>query len=521
MILGEFHRSGKPGNRKSRRRQNMMSHRNVKVVNAIFLGSSGGIAYLSVIFTFALLLFATSCSDSEKTMDKKVQDVPAAQPMIFNPEEGILTALMDNSVTSYFILQGQPLGFEYEMLKLFADENNLELRIKVINQVDKILDSLAAGSGHLVAANLSISQDRMKKVSFSNPLFRTRQVLVQRLPANTRGLTSDQIKSMLVQDRLDLDARQVVVRKNSSYELMLKNLMAETGIEVDLQYSSGDLATEQLIELVANEKIEFTICDENKAIIFQTYYDNIDICTPMSLSQPIAWAVNKESDQLLVMLNDWIKKRKGSLEFNMIRKRYFERNRSLERRINEGYEFVKEGNISEYDSIIKRYASRINWDWRLLTAQIYRESRFDTRARSWKGATGLMQVMPATGRSYGLTAAELYNAQKNLRAGTAHLIMLQDLWQNRLTDSTEIVRFTLGSYNVGHGHVEDAIRLAEKYNLKKDVWDGNVAEMLLKKSIPKYYQDPVVRYGYCRGREPVRYVENILKDYELYKQFTE
>ncbi|MCK5209475.1 MAG: lytic transglycosylase F, partial [Cyclobacteriaceae bacterium] len=87
--------------------------------------------------------------------------------------------------------------------------------------------------------------------------------------------------------------------------------------------------------------------------------------------------------------------------------------------------------------------------------------------------------------------------------------------------SLEIIKFTLGSYNVGLGHVQDAIRLAEKYNVNTKKWDDNVAQMLLNKSIPKYYKDPVVKYGYCRGKEPVNYVKTIFKNYELYCQFTD
>jgi membrane-bound lytic murein transglycosylase F len=434
--------------------------------------------------------------------------------------EGTLTALMDNSVTSYFIYQGQPLGYEYEMLELFAKENNLTLKIKIIDQVDHILDSLTEGKGDLVAANLSISEGRKQIVNFSPPLFRTRQVLVQRLPDDHQKMTREEIENSLIRDRLDLDHKDVFVRTNSSYELILKNLISETGIDVGIQHANGDMATEQLIEMVSEGEIDYTICDENKAIIFLAYYDNIDIATPMSLSQPIAWAINKHAIELDSILNGWINKRKGSLEFNMITNRYFEMTRREQRFVAKEYDYIKKGNISDYDGIIKKYASSLNWDWRLLTAQIYKESRFDPNTRSWRGAVGLMQLMPKTAKSYGIQPNELLKPEKNIAAGTMHIKMLENQWKEILSDSLEVIKFTLGSYNVGKGHVEDAIRLAEKYGLARDKWDDNVAQMLLNKSIPKYYKDPVVIYGYCRGREPVSYVETILEDYQLYTQFT-
>lgn len=476
---------------------------------------------LTLALCLSLLFFGCENNQSknakEKSNSTKGSDINSNG---YTKSEGTLTVLMDNSLTSYFIYQGQPMGYEYEMLALFAEENDLKLEIKIIDQVDHILDSLVAEAGDLVAANLSISHERMQIVNFSEPLFRTRQVLVQRLPDDFKKMTRDEIENNLIRDRLDLEGKKVVVRKNSSYELILKNLIAETGIDVGIQYGSGDLTTEQLIDMVSNSEIDYTICDENKAAIFQAYYDNIDITTPMSLSQPIAWALNKNANKLDSTLNSWINRRSGSLEFNMITNRYFEVNRRQERFVENEYDYIKKGTISDYDDIIKRYASVLNWDWKLLTAQIYKESKFNPTTRSWRGAVGLMQLMPRTAKSYGISQNELVIPEKNIEAGTMHLNMLENQWKEILNDSLEVIKFTLGSYNVGQGHVEDAIRLAEKYGLATDKWDDNVAQMLINKSIPKYYKDPVVNYGYCRGKEPVNYVETILQDYELYRQFT-
>lgn len=456
----------------------------------------------------------SSEKDENYTKKPKV-DIPP-----YTKNNGVLTVLMDNSLSSYFIYQGQPMGYEYEMLALFAKENDLALEIKIIGQVENILDSLLAGKGDMVAANLSISSERMEKVAFTDPLFRTKQVLVQRLPDDIQKLTRDEIEKSLIRDRLDLESKDVMVRKNSSYELILNNLVAETGLELTINFASGDLVTEHLIDMVSTKEIDFTICDQNKAEIFNAYYDNIDIQTPMSLSQPIAWAVNKESAELLSSLNSWINKRKGSLEFNMINNRYFEMTKRKERLITKEYDYVKEGIISDYDELIKKYSAELNWDWRLLTALIYQESMFNPNTKSWRGATGLMQLMPRTAKSYGIQPEELVVPEKNITAGTQHLVMLENHWKNELTDSLEIIKFTLGSYNVGLGHVQDAIRLAEKYNANTKKWNDNVAQMLLNKSIPKYYKDSVVKYGYCRGQEPVNYVKSIFKNYELYCQFT-
>ncbi len=477
--------------------------------------------YILIPILFFLTPFVESCKQNTSSQEADNQKVISNESIpLFTREEGVLTVLMDNSFTSYYIYQGVAMGYEYEMLELFAKENDLKLNIKIIGQVENILDSLNAGKGDLVAANLTISKGRMDQVAFTEPLFRTKQILVQRLPDNKQKMTKDDIEKSLVRDRLDLAGKNVMIRKNSSFELMLHNLISETGIDFSIDYSPGDLVTEHLIEMVSNKEIDFTVCDLNKAEIFNAYYNNIDIQTPMSLSQPIAWAVNKESTALLSTLNSWIDKRFGSLEFNMINNKYFEITKRKEKLISKEYKYMKEGKISDYDELMKKYAATINWDWRLLTSQMYKESKFDPNTKSWRGARGLMQLMPRTAQSYGVQANELNDPEKNIRAGTKHIAMLERLWKAELLDSVELIKFTLGSYNVGQGHVEDAMRLAKKYDLNPSIWDDNVALMLLNKSIPKYYKDPVVKYGYCRGKEPVNYVESILDNFELYKQFT-
>ena len=469
-----------------------------------------------------ILVGYSSCNQDKQAQTAENQTIKTNKSIPnYTLKEGVLTVLMDNSLTSYFIFQGEAMGYEYEMLKLFAEENNLKLDVKIINQVENILDSLTVGKGDLAAANLAITKNRMEQVAFTESLFRTKQILVQRLPENVATLTRDQIEGNLVRDRLDLADESVMVRKNSSYELTLQNLISETGLNVTIEYGPGDLVTEHLIDMVSSGTIDYTICDQNKAELFKALHENIDIITPMTLNQPIAWAVNKESTELLDQLNDWIANRIGSLEYNMINNRYFEMNRRKEKLLSKEYDLVKQGKISEYDAIIKRYATTLNWDWRLLTAQIYKESHFNPKTRSWRGAIGLMQLLPRTANSYGVSKNELTEPEKNIMAGTKHLKMLEDHWKSSLTDSMEIVKFTLGAYNVGHGHVEDAINLAKKHDLDPKKWDDNVAQMLLNKSIPKYYKDPVVKYGYCRGREPVNYVTTIFENYELYRQFTD
>ena len=172
------------------------------------------------------------------------------------------------------------------------------------------------------------------------------------------------------------------------------------------------------------------------------------------------------------------------------------------------------------DILLKNYAETIDWDWRLLAALINKESKFNPYVESPFGAIGLMQVLPTTAERFGVSKEELKIPEKNLQAGTRFLGWLEKYWDRKLTDSTDEIKFILASYNAGLGHVIDARNLADKYGANPDSWE-DVSFYLLKKSERKYYTDPVVKSGYCRGLEPVNYVIKILEYYQLYFNFTD
>ncbi|MDE6120794.1 MAG: transglycosylase SLT domain-containing protein, partial [Muribaculaceae bacterium] len=147
-------------------------------------------------------------------------------------------------------------------------------------------------------------------------------------------------------------------------------------------------------------------------------------------------------------------------------------------------------------------------------AQAYQESKFKPNARSWVGARGLMQIMPATARGYRTPVSKLNNPETSVKVASALINDLDGYLKKYVPNDKERVKFVIAAYNVGIAHVYDAIRLAQKYGLDPAVWDNNVEKAILMKMNPKYYNDPVVRHGYCRGTETVDYVEKITNFYE-------
>ena len=165
--------------------------------------------------------------------------------------------------------------------------------------------------------------------------------------------------------------------------------------------------------------------------------------------------------------------------------------------------------------MIRKESERIGWDWRLLASVIYQESRFNPDAVSWAGAFGLMQLMPITAGSYGITLDS--PPEDQIRAGASFLKWLDNRFDELITDPDERIKFVLASYNIGLGHIQDARRLAERYESDPNIWFGSVDKWLLKKAEPEYYTDQVVRHGFARGVETYNFVRDIMDRYEHYK----
>ena len=429
--------------------------------------------------------------------------------------EGKIRAVTNVNQTSYFIYKGEPMGFHFELLKKFADQQELELEIIPSNDIDEALEYLQTGAADLVAIGLSVSADRKEMMRFTEPLIQATQVLVQRRPAGWNRMTADEIAEKLVINQLDLAGKTIYVQKGSSYAQRLYNLERESGMDIGVIEVPFD--AEELARQVARGEIEYTVCDDYMLNIIGSLYPELDLSTPVSFPLNIAWSVRKDgTDGLVAELNRWIKGFKTTREYARLEKKYFSGSRPASIAGSEYFATNGGGKVSPFDDIIKKCSESIGWDWRLVAALIYQESRFNPSVISPRGAYGLMQVMPETGQHFGLDVT--HSVENNILAGISYIRMLDGLFDNWVSDPDERVKFILASYNAGHGHVIDAIKLAEKNGLDTGKWEDNVSLFLERKSDPAFYDDPVVRNGRLKqGVEVNAYVADILKRYEHYR----
>lgn len=431
-------------------------------------------------------------------------------------KSGKLRALTVYSATSYFLYKGRPMGYEFELLERFATYLDVDLEIVVVDNINELFEKLNNGEGDIVAHGLTITSDRKEDVSFTDHLYLTKQVLVQKKPDNWRTMPWEKLKNALVQDPIDLLGDTISVRGMSSYKERIYNLSEELGGTIHINILSGKMSTDEIIERVAQGEIRYTISDDNIASVMATFYPILDVKVPVSFSQRIAWATRHDSQDLLNATNNWLEQIKRKIDFNVIYNKYYKNKKYFRRRIKSNFYSLNKQQISPYDGLIKKYSKSLNWDWRLVASQVYQESKFDPRVSSWAKASGLMQLMPNTAKELGVTNRS--DPEQSIKGGTKYL---KQLWKRfeHITDSIQRTKFTMASYNSGLYHVIDAQNLAEIEGLKKDVWDDHVETIILKLSEPKYYNHPIVKYGYVRGLEPYNYVKQIFERYQHYIQF--
>lgn len=466
----------------------------------------------------ALFLFISCSSQTEQISDNNSDSYQ--DPIDFDlekiKERGSLIAVVDNSTTSYFIYRGKPMGYEYELLTRLSKSLGVDLEVVLTPNMEKAFDMLNKGEADIMAYHLTITRERSQKVAFTAPHNTVRQVLVQRKPDNWRDLKIHQIDASLIRNPIDLAGETVYVRKGSSFAERLNNLSDEIGADINMKEIEGDVDTENLINQVAAGEIEYTVADEDVAMINASYNADLDVKTDISFPQQIAWAVRKNAVSLKESVDEWLEQMKRKPDFYVIYDKYYKSSKSQRIRAASDYSSISKGKISPYDDVIIEAAEELDIDWLMLASIIFQESKFDPKVESWAGAKGLMQITSNVIEEYNVE--DVYNPEENIWAVVKHLQWLMNYWEEDIIDPNERLKFILGAYNVGQGHVRDAMNLAKKFKKNPSNWE-DVSKYLLLKSKPEYYNDPVVNYGYCRGSEPVNYVKQIINRYDQYKLF--
>ena len=247
--------------------------------------------------SLALLLsmLLSACGDNSEDKPQTELDYILQKDTMF-----VLTGY---NAYSYFIYKGQPMGFEHDLVQKLSEHLSITPVFILVNNINDMFTMLNEKKGDLIAFNLTITKERAEKISFINYYNTTKQVLVQRKPDKWRKMMTHQIEKELIRDPVELIGKTVVVRGASSYIPRLNNLSEEIGGDIKVVEADPELTIEDLIEQVAKDEIDYTISDENIALLNEASYNNIDVRTDISLSQRIAWGVKKNSSELQDTIN--------------------------------------------------------------------------------------------------------------------------------------------------------------------------------------------------------------------------
>ncbi|MCR5574530.1 MAG: transporter substrate-binding domain-containing protein [Bacteroidaceae bacterium] len=452
---------------------------------------------LYILIGLLLLSVAAGCIQRNRQIEKPVHDLEQIQ------DSGVLRVLTLYSSTSYFQYRGQEMGFQYELAEQFAAYLGVKLEVVVARNVQELTTLLLAGKGDLIAYNLPVTNELRDSIEYCGEETITHQVLVQR----------NKWRSAPLKDVTELIGKEVYV-KPGRYLMRMNNLNEEVGGGIIIHNESSDsLSLEDLIMMVAQGKIDYTVADNDVAKLNQTYYPNLEVSMAVSHDQRASWAVRKECTQLAEAVNKWHEENTTSPKYTASMKRYFELSKTK-------YFYpimsVSEGKISPYDNLFRQYAKEINWDWRLLASLAYTESNFDTTAVSWAGAKGLMQLMPRTAKAMGVPEGKEQNPEESIKGAVKYIELTASTFKS--IPQPERNKFILAAYNSGTGHIIDAMALAEKYGANKYVWDDNVEKYILLKSHEEYFSDPVCKHGYFRGIETYNFVRETTQRYYKYRE---
>ncbi|MEA3241047.1 MAG: membrane-bound lytic murein transglycosylase MltF [Pseudomonadota bacterium] len=436
------------------------------------------------LFLFLLCLLSTSCN-------------PVKTDSI-SINSGKLTVLIRNIPTVYYEGPQGKMGFEYDLVKAFADHLGLELKLKVVDSVTDVLKAIENGEADLAAAGLTRTDKREMRFLFGPDYFTVQQQVI--------GNRSHPYPKKAE----ELSAYDLVVLKNSSYVEQLRDLQ--------LQYpklhwqETDEYSTDQLLEQVWLGKLPCTTADSNILAINRRYFPELIAAFPISEEQSLAWIINKKHKKLKIELSKWFSDIKKSGRLAELKDRYYGCIEIFDyvdikvftRRINS-----RLPSIQEY---FQKYAEQYDLPWTILAAKAYQESHWETNAVSPTGVKGIMMLTLPTAKALGIT--NRLDPKQSIKGGAHYLRQLLDRVPESIPEKQRLA-FAMAAYNVGMGHIYDARKLARKLGKDPDSWK-NIKSVLPLLSRKKYYK--TLPHGYARGYEPVRYVDRIFNYHNILEQ---
>jgi membrane-bound lytic murein transglycosylase F len=404
-----------------------------------------------------------------------------------------ITLLTVNDANCYYTYRDRPMGLEYELAKAFSGFLGVRMRV-IVSSWEDLYANLESGRGDFIGAGLASSRSKSHAVDWSDSYMLTEHhIVVHR--------DNEQIKKME-----NLNGRTIHVRRGSAHEETANGLI-EKGFNISIQ-PMDKMPTEELIRMVADQEIEVTIADAHIAMLNRRYNPEIKISFPVGSPRALSWAVRKGERGLLKKINEFFEKIKEDGTLARIVDKYYGNLESFDYVDLRKYQERLAIRLPKYRSIMEKAGETCGFDWRLIAAMVYQESHFDPDAKSHTGVEGIMQLTQDTAVDMGIE--DRRHVEQSIMGGVRYLKEIYTKFGR--ARNPDRMYLSLASYNVGRGHVEDAQRIAKGMGLDPNSWSA-VEGVLPLLSHREYYKKTA--FGYCRGSEPVKYVNRIRTYYDI------
>ncbi|MNJ19354.1 Membrane-bound lytic murein transglycosylase F precursor [compost metagenome] len=412
-------------------------------------------------------------------------------------EDGVLRVITRNSPATYFEDRNGETGFEYELVKRFADDLGVELKIETADNLDELYSQLGQPSGPVLAAAGLVSSERRKsQVRFSHPYLEVTPQIIYR---NGRSRPTD---------AKNLVGKKIMVLKGSTHAEQLAALKKQYPA---LEYEESDaVEVVDLLRMVDEGQIDLTLVDSNELAMNQVYFPKVRVAFDLGDSRDQRWAVAAGDDNsLLNEINEFLDKVQKNGTLQRLKDRYYGHVDVLG--YVGAYTFAQhlQQRLPRYEKHFKASAKKEQVDWRLLAAIGYQESMWQAEVTSKTGVRGLMMLTQRTAQAMGVS--NRLDPVQSIRGGAKYFMYVKSLLDDDIKEPDR-TWFALAAYNVGGGHLDDARKLAKREGLNPNKW-LDVKKMLPRLAQKQWYSK--TRYGYARGGEPVHFVANIRRYYDI------
>ena len=398
-------------------------------------------------------------------------------------ERGFIRLLTPYSKTLYFLDGARERGVNADMSRVLQDYLNGRLkkegqRIEVVVipvRRDQLIPYLIKGYGDMAVGGLTITEERLEKVDFSNASIKEVKELVVTSPSAPKPVSVE-----------DLGGMEIWVRASSSYYESLRNLNKKLHVagkpQVNIRKADEYLEDEALLEMVNSDLLPATIVDSYKLEwIWSKVFDKCTIHQDVVVRAQgqLAAAVRKDSEKLIGILNDFYKAHGvGTLIGNTVIKRYF-KNLKWVTNVNATSERKRFEAVVDH---FRKYATENEFDYLMLVAQGYQESRLDQRVRSPVGAIGVMQLMPETAAGSPVFIPNVEEIEPNIRAGIKYMrYILDNYFDDAEIDEVNKHLFAFAAYNAGPNRIARLRKKATEYGFNPNEWFDNVERVVARK----------------------------------------